>query len=161
MTPEEAYEQYHEAVFDFAYRMTRSADVAEDLTQDCFLAFMNAPERFDSTRATLRTYLFAIARNLVLKHRRDNGRDSQLHDPCPVVDPSPSCEISMIVEKAAAALPPFQREALVLFEYEGLTLEEIAAAAQVDIGTVKSRLHHARENLNVGSAGRKGGSRME
>jgi RNA polymerase sigma-70 factor (ECF subfamily) len=46
-----------------------------------------------------------------------------------------------------AALPPLQREALILFEYEGLSLEEIAEAAGVEIGTVKARLHRAREAL--------------
>jgi RNA polymerase sigma-70 factor, ECF subfamily len=45
------------------------------------------------------------------------------------------------------ALRPLQREAVILAEYEGLTLAEIARAVDTDVGTVKSRLHRARENL--------------
>jgi RNA polymerase sigma-70 factor (ECF subfamily) len=45
--------------------------VAEDITQECFLALMRAPERFDPDRGNLKTYLFAIARNLTLKNYRD------------------------------------------------------------------------------------------
>jgi RNA polymerase sigma-70 factor (ECF subfamily) len=52
-----------------------------------------------------------------------------------------------MVREAVQALPPLQHEAVVLFEYEGFTLEEIAEMAAVDIGTVKSRLFRARENL--------------
>jgi RNA polymerase sigma-70 factor, ECF subfamily len=44
-------------------------------------------------------------------------------------------------------LPHMQQEALVLFQYEGLTLEEIAQIVGADVGTVKSRLHRARERL--------------
>ncbi len=50
-------------------------------------------------------------------------------------------------------LPPLQKEALVLFEYEGATLEEIAQIVAADVGTVKSRLHRARERLRRSLAG--------
>jgi RNA polymerase sigma-70 factor (ECF subfamily) len=53
------------------------------------------------------------------------------------------------VREAIVSLPPLQREALVLFEYEGLTLSEIAVIADTDIGAVKSRLYRARERLKV------------
>src|SRR5271169_5750521 len=81
MTPEEAFDLHHQAVFSFVYRLTRRADVAEDVTQDCFLAYLRAPERFDAGRGTsLKTYLIAIARNLALKHLRDYGREDQMDD---------------------------------------------------------------------------------
>jgi hypothetical protein len=71
---EAAFDEYHQAVFDFAYRLTRCADLAEDITQECFLALMRAPERFNAERGTLKTFLFAIARNLTLKNRGLSGR---------------------------------------------------------------------------------------
>ena len=56
-------------------------------------------------------------------------------------------ELSLKVQQAVTNLPPLQKEALVLFEYEGLALSEIANLIGTDIGAVKSRLHRARERL--------------
>jgi RNA polymerase sigma-70 factor (ECF subfamily) len=96
-------------------------------------------------------YLFSIARNLVLKRYRDDhaGQNDPLDcavEP-PGVDPRGSFEVSSAVAAAVAELPPLQQEALILFEYEGATLDEIAQITGSDTGTVKSRLHRARERL--------------
>jgi len=56
-------------------------------------------------------------------------------------------ELGLKVKEAVSALPPLQREALVLFEYEGLALNEIAALVGTDVGAVKARLHRARQRL--------------
>ena len=56
-------------------------------------------------------------------------------------------ELALKVQEAVFSLPPLQREALVLFEYEGMTLSEIASMIGTDVGAVKSRLHRARERL--------------
>ena len=56
-------------------------------------------------------------------------------------------ELSVKVREAVSSLPPLQREALVLFEYEGLALSEIAEMIGTDVGAVKSRLYRAREGL--------------
>jgi len=148
VTPLEAFDLYHGAVFRFVYRLTASEDLAEDVTQDCFLAFMRAPERFDESRGTVKTYLFSIARNLVFKRWRDN-REPETLDGCEAAAPDPSAnwEISSAVAAAVGALPALQQEALILFEYEGFTLEEIAEIAGTDAGTVKSRLYRARTRL--------------
>jgi RNA polymerase sigma factor (sigma-70 family) len=79
-TPERAFDIYHEAVFRFVYRLTRRADVAEDVTQECFLTLVRAPGRFNEARGSLKTYLFAIARNPALKHHRDRAADVQLDE---------------------------------------------------------------------------------
>ena len=144
MTPEKAFDQYHQAVYRFAYRMTRSGPLAEDITQECFLALVRAPGRFDEHRGTIKTYLFSIARHLALKQYRDHSLESPLDADPPVC---PALEIASAVAQAVGALPLLQREAIVLFQYEGLTLEEIAGVVGADIGTVKSRLHRAREAL--------------
>lgn len=65
----------------------------------------------------------------------------------PSVDPQQQLEVGSAVAGAVASLPPLQQEALILFEYEGATLEEIAQIVNADVGTVKSRLHRARANL--------------
>jgi len=56
-------------------------------------------------------------------------------------------ELSQKVKEAVSNLTPLQREALVLFEYEGLALSEIAEVVGTDVGAVKARLHRARERL--------------
>lgn len=144
MTPQQAFDKHHQSVYRFAYRLTRDAGLAEDITQECFLAYLRAPGRVDPRLGTVRTYLFAIARNLVLKYYRDTRDSDPLED---VAQERFSPDLAAAVEEAVSSLPPLQQEAVVLFEYEGFTLEEIARIAGCDAGTVKSRLHRARERL--------------
>jgi RNA polymerase sigma-70 factor (ECF subfamily) len=150
MTPEEAFDRHHQAVYRFAYRLTRRADIAEDITQDCFLALVRAPERFDPARGTVLIYLLAIARNLALKQYRSQRKvslDDEDAAPVAVIDPRQTQDVASAVASAISALPALQKEALVLFEYEGATLEEIAQIVGADVGTVKARLHRARQRL--------------
>lgn len=148
MDSEQAFDQYHQAVYRFAYRLTRNAEVAEDVTQECFLALLRAPARFDEARGTMKTYLFSIARNLVLKDYRDHWRElPPEEEPVAASEALRSVDLSTAVAEAIAALPPLQQEALILFEYEGCTLEEISAIVKADAGTIKSRLHRARKAL--------------
>ena len=150
------YERHRDAVFRFAYRMLGSAAQAEDVTHDCFLSLIRRPEGFDESRAALRTYLLAAARNLSLKSLRRLGQEVGLEDfreePPQTRAEEPlrkllEEELAFEVSRAVASLPPLQREALVLFEYEELSLKEIAIIAETDVGTVKARLHRARQRL--------------
>jgi RNA polymerase sigma-70 factor (ECF subfamily) len=122
---------------------------AEDITQDVFVGLLRYPNRFDPARGTLRAFLLGIARNLALKHWRSEHRFEPLDDEAFVAEPLDldRGDIGDMVGLAVRALPLLQREAVILFEYEGLTLAEIALAVDADVGTVKSRLHRARENL--------------
>jgi RNA polymerase sigma-70 factor (ECF subfamily) len=146
---EEAFDRYHQAVFRFAYRMTRRSDLAEDITQECFLALVRHPDRFDASRGSAKAFLLSIARNLALKTWRDTRETDGLEEDEPFHsrDPRQALELSSAVERAVAALPRLQQEALILFEYEGVTLEEIAEIVNADAGAVKARLHRARERL--------------
>jgi len=152
------YERYRDPIFRFAYRLLGSAEAAEDVAHDCFLSLIKDPGRFDPTRASLRTYLYAAARNQAVKRYHGLGRETAIdelanepqtaegHEPIRrVLDD----ELAGEVERAIADLPPLQREALVLFEYEDLSLAEIAAVVGVDSGTVKGRLFRAREKLRT------------
>ena len=65
---------------------------------------------------------------------------------CPPVDMA-GLERAEIIARAVQALPQLQREAIILAEYEDLTLEEIASSTGVELAAVKSRLHRGRENL--------------
>jgi RNA polymerase sigma-70 factor (ECF subfamily) len=149
VTPEVAFDQYSQSVYRFVYRMTRREDVAEDLTQETFLALVRTPERWDAARGSMKTFLLAIARNLVLKRFRDYRAEEQLECEADAagLDPRTALEIAAAVAGALAELPALQQEAVILFEYEGVTLEELAQIVAVDVGTVKSRLHRARTRM--------------
>ena len=144
-----AFLEHKDAVYRFAWRMTGSAAAAEDIAQDVFLALLRRPDSFDRTQGSLRPFLMGIARNLALKRWRDEHRWEALEEEQPVspaADPD-GRDIAQLVGAAVQALAPLQREVLVLAEYEGLSLEEIARAVEAEVGTVKGRLHRARENL--------------
>ena len=70
------YERHRTPVFRFACRMLGSAPQAEDVTQECFLSVLRRPEAFQAERASLRTYLCAIARHLALKQLRKRGQET-------------------------------------------------------------------------------------
>ncbi|MBA2704867.1 MAG: RNA polymerase sigma factor [Blastocatellia bacterium] len=153
---QELYERHRNSVFRFAYRLSGSVENAEDLTHDCFLSLLKRVASFEPRRASLRTYLFAATRNLWLKQLRTLGRESALDEfdenDFVAVSKAPlgrllDREMSLKVAEAVASLPPLQREALVLFEYEGMSLNEIARMVGSDLGAVKARLHRARERL--------------
>jgi len=149
------YEAHRTPIYRFACRMLGGDGAAEDVTQECFMSVLRRPEAFDPSRAALRTYLCGIARNLAFKHLRKRGQETTVDDPAEdlaVPDKDPlrqaiDAEIGDAVRRAVSDLPPLQREVVVLFEYEGLTLAETASVCGIDVGAVKSRLHRARERL--------------
>jgi RNA polymerase sigma-70 factor (ECF subfamily) len=149
------YHRHRSPVFQFAWRLTGSRAAAEDVTQECFLALVRGAA-FDADRAGLRTYLFGIARNLVLRRLRTSGREAEeaadAVAPIDVLANLLETERSELVANAMAQLPMLQREAIVLFTFEELSLEEIARITGVDPGAVKSRLHRARESLRAALA---------
>ena len=149
------FEAHHAALYRLAYRLTSTVDAAEDITQECFLRLVRNPG-FDSGRGTLRQYLYGMVRNLARQRWQANSREVPWDDesdddaqPAAVAwpDAMASAEVSEIVQAALAMLPALQREVIVLFEFEELSLEETAAVVGADVGTVKSRLHRARERL--------------
>lgn len=142
------FEANKDAVFGFAWRMTGAPDAAEDVTQECFLSLIKAPSRFDPAHGSVRAWLLGIARNLILKRWRAEGRWTPLDEDAVVPAPPPAdWDAVRKVAHAVGALAPLQREVVILVEYEGMTLEETARAVDAEVGTVKGRLHRARENL--------------
>lgn len=145
---ESIFEANSDAVYRFAWRMTGSTEVAEDIAQDCFLQLLKSPRHYDARRGAIRPWLLGVARNLILKRWRAEGRWTSLDEEAFAVDPpSSDCRADESVARAVQSLPPLQREVLILIEYEGQTLEEAAQAVAAEVGTVKARLHRARNNL--------------
>jgi RNA polymerase sigma-70 factor (ECF subfamily) len=154
MTDSEFRDSFHchkDVLYRFAYRMTGSATAAEDVVQDSFMALWKRPGGYDPERGAMRGYLLGIARKVILKrwrqdhqHSTDDGHDGiQFSEPLDLV----RMERAEAIAAAVQQLPPLQREALVLAEYEDFSLEEIARVTRADLAAVKSRLHRARQNL--------------
>jgi RNA polymerase sigma-70 factor, ECF subfamily len=143
------FQEHKDAVYRFAWRMTNSPSNAEDIAQEVFLLLLCQPERFDPSRGQLRSFLLGIARKLAQKCLQKQGRWYALDEDQFVIQPVDieRRETAEVVGTAVYSLPPLQREVLLLAYYEGLSLDEIAQAVHVEIGTVKGRLHRARENL--------------
>lgn len=145
----EAYGRHKDMLYRFAWRMTGSPAAAEDVVQDCFLALLRNPAAYDHQRGTLRSFLIGVTRNMALKRLRGERVFDELDDEsavCTAVDVDGRGRAD-IVAQAVAALPALQREALILAEYEEMSLDEIARVVGAELAAVKSRLHRARENL--------------
>ena len=145
----DAFYRHKDVVYRFAYRMTGDESAAEDIVQDCFTALWRKPEAFDAGRGSLRAFLLGIARNLALKHWRGRRPQEEVDDEtslCPPFDMT-ALERSDAVKKAVLLLPLLQREALILAEYEEMSLEDISKTTGAELAAVKSRLHRARQNL--------------
>lgn len=149
------YYRHRAAVFQFAWRLTGSRPSAEDVTQECFLALIRGAE-YQDDRGELRAYLFGIARNLVFRGLRISGHEAEPSDdvaaPIDLVGDLLQAERSELVAAAISQLPVLQREAIILFTFEELPLDQIARITGVDTGAVKSRLHRARASLRAALA---------
>jgi RNA polymerase sigma-70 factor (ECF subfamily) len=151
----EIYRRYQGLVHRFAYRMTGSADAAEDVAHTCFASLIESPLRFQQGRVRLGTYLCAAARNQCLKRLRARRREVTDGDPDSRQSPDSAGplrqllddERTRVVREAIAKLAPLHREVLVLVEYEGLDLATVAEIVGAQTGAVKVRIHRARQKL--------------
>lgn len=148
----EAFAAHSAAVARFARRMGITGVDLDDLVQDVFLA-AHGVGGYREGAASERTWYLRLAWYAVVRHRRRLHRAPQALD---AVEPSvaaeqhralESRERSVRIEAALDSLPETHRAVLVLFELEGYRADEIAAALRIPIGTVHSRLHHARRKL--------------
>ena len=147
-------------VYRIALLMTGSASVAEDITQDVFLAVMQDAKRFESGRATVAAWLCGIARNharrrldrdwrtVPLPEGSDSTESGGVANPDPLGDLSAAEEISAL-RRAVLSLPVRYREVVVLCDLQDLSYDDAASALQCAVGTVRSRLHRGRALLEA------------
>jgi RNA polymerase sigma-70 factor (ECF subfamily) len=147
-------------VFRILYRMLGSVDEAADVAQETFLNLHRHGHRF-RRESRFSTFVYRVAANAALNRRRTLGRDrKRLHElaECQAVDLSRSSpgdpeaqaarsQTGRRIQEALLALPERLRLPLVLFDVEGLPYSEISSVVGIPEGTVKSRIHRAREAL--------------
>lgn len=140
---EELFARYRGPLYGYFRRRLDDDERAEDLTQETFLAIVHGVAHYEA-RALVRTYLHAIAMNLLSAERRKRFRDSPpgQRAPEPTVNEAP--DAVMWVRQALEKLEESEREILMLREYEQLSYAEIAELLKLPINTVRSRLFRAR-----------------
>jgi RNA polymerase sigma-70 factor (ECF subfamily) len=145
----DAYQRNKAVLYRFARRMLASPTEAEDVVQDAFLELWRNGSRFDPDRGSLRSFLIGVASNLIRRRLRSDRPHDELEEDGALCDPIDlaGLERAEVIARAVAALPPNQRETLILADYEEMPLDEIGCATHASLPAVKSRLHRARENL--------------
>src|SRR3954447_3642403 len=153
------YRRRQAALYRFALHMSSSVSVAEDVTQDVFLAVLREECGYDPERGTLSGYLFGIARKLILRQMQ-RGRamvaletdSDEATLPELAVEDDPLLDLTHregleALRRAVQALPRRYREVVVLCDLEEVDYADAAIALGCPIGTVRSRLHRARALL--------------
>lgn len=162
---ERLYARHRGALHRFLVRQTRDAEFAGDLFQETWGKVIAYRDRYES-RAKFRTFLFHVARNCWLDALRARGRDvtwaAQTIEPddAMIADVRTRGPESLVVahvageklREALAALPEAQREAFLLHEEAGLTIEEVANVTGVGAETAKSRVRYAFSKLRAALA---------
>ena len=144
------YFRYRDWVVTLASRFTGDHDAALDVLQETFLYVLKKFPGFRLT-AHFKTFLYPAVRNLSIAARRKASRyqatPSELEQLEHSAAPPVSAPAAGDLEFVLASLPEEQREVLLLRFVDGLSLGEIAAAMDIPLGTVKSRLHNALQSL--------------
>ncbi|MFH1170359.1 MAG: sigma-70 family RNA polymerase sigma factor [Candidatus Vogelbacteria bacterium] len=146
--------QYLSPVYNFVYRLTGGADLANDITQETFIKVWKNLKRFDETKS-FKPWLFAIARNTAidwlrkrrlipfsdLKDQEDNESfENKISDPLPLPDELfRRAELASLLEDALAKLAINDRTIILLHHLENLTFTEIAKIINQPMNTTKSR----------------------
>ncbi len=159
------YDRYDRRCFLFIRRLVGSADAAEDLHQETWLAISRNAAAFDPAKAGFRAWLFTVARRKVFDHFRrqkvavlaqavDDADMTLVPDPgTNPLEAVVTRDLAQRIIAAVEALPLEQRGAFMMFAGAGLSLEEIASATGVAVETAKSRLRYARAKLRLALAG--------
>lgn len=150
------FDRYYPQVYRTAMAITRESAVAEDIAQDCFLKLHQYAYRIDTT-LPLAPWLYRVTVNLSYtwisrRQKRKISLEGLVDQLISPISHGPeyqaaSHETQRILHSAIEELQANQRIVIVLHYLMGLSLEEISDYAECPVGTIKSRLHYARETL--------------
>ena len=145
---EAVLDRLYQPVYRFANRLCHDSAMAEDITQETFLAVWQGMESFKG-KSRFSTWVFGIAYRQFLRIR-----DKRMVDTVPIeqsshANPSDPCEQAQLadlrirVQKALESLPDIYRHVVFLVYIQGLTYSEAAQVLDLPIGTIKSRMNYA------------------
>ncbi len=153
------YRRHQGPLYRFALLRSGSADTAADIVQEVFLGLLTEKIKYDPERGALGSFLFGVARNLLLKRDEREHRYVALpedadDDAMAPMDPAAGPHEQLFARRDADAvhaalrqIAPHYRDVLILYEMHDLSYVDIARVCGIDIGTVRSRLSRARARL--------------
>ena len=163
----ELIKRYERPVFSLIYRMVRDTETAEDLAQETFIKVLNNIDRY-RPEFKFSSWLFKIANNITIDHLRRRQLDTISIDGAPdaltgeraratsvtlasggesPLEAMESRELGESIEKAIARLRPEYRACIILRHVEDYSYDEIAEIVKLPLGTVKTYIHRARQEL--------------
>ncbi|GEM_PF-224082 len=152
------YTRYGQALLRYLLRLTPDHGLAEEIVQDTLLAVWRSAASYEGRSSPL-TWLIGVARRQAHNTLRQRGlsliEDKTLETitaPAVQADPAEIALANVARDELMAAinrLAPIHREALTLAFVHGLTYQEMAEALETPVGTIKSRLYHARQALRA------------
>jgi RNA polymerase sigma-70 factor (ECF subfamily) len=158
---EDLVRRHEQRVFRLLYRMMGNREEAEDVSQEAFLSLHRHGHRF-RREARFSTFVYRVAANAALNRRRSLGRNrNRLNElkvsqqagfdlppgPRDPEDAASGSEAQRRVQSALLELPDDLRVAILLYDIEGQSYQEVAGVLGIPEGTVKSRIHRARNAL--------------
>jgi RNA polymerase sigma-70 factor (ECF subfamily) len=149
------YRKYQARVYRFSLQISGMPHIAEEVTQETFLALIRAPHKYQTERGLLMLYLFGIARKLAWKSTRrdrlfavlDDDRELAMIDSPDMASDLARKEQVKKLRRSILSLPRKYREVIVLCSLQELSYEEAATIIDSSIGTVRSRMHRAKQLL--------------
>ena len=154
-----AYREHGPELYRFVLRGLGDSGAAQDVVQETFVRAWRAGERFDPELSSLRGWLFAIARNAMVDHRRAAAArpwQQALVDPVApevdvvtVDDPIDGLLRKWVVEEALLRLSVEHRTVIVETYLKGRPYEDVASELQIPVGTVRSRVFYGLKALRI------------
>lgn len=146
---ETLYYRYRDRVFHLAWRFTGNQEDALDVLQETFTYLLKKLPGFQLT-ASMTTFLYPVVKHISLTVRRKSrpyiSADEALSEiPAPTSEDTPDVRVELAA--VLRGLPAEQREILLMRFVDDMSMEEIASALNIPLGTVKSRLHNALRTL--------------
>jgi len=147
MADAEALFAAHQAgLFRYLSRIVGHQDTARDLTQDVFVRVAGS-QRLPDTDVERRAWVFRIARNVAIDYQRRQAVRGGAASPIADAGRRPAQDVSVAVNEALASLDAVDRDVFLMREVGGLSYGEIAAACDLTLDAVRSRIHRARLRL--------------
>jgi RNA polymerase sigma-70 factor (ECF subfamily) len=149
-----AYDEHGGELFGFAYRSLHDAGLAEEAVQETFVRGWRSADRFDPARGSLRTWLFAICRNVVVDLSRARSIRPAMADRGPTDHAAPDDDLeralmTSVIEEALQQDSERHRQVVVEVHLRGRPIAEVARDLGVPPGTVHSRLYYGLKALGV------------